>query len=67
MVNTIYANEVEHIVCMHEGDNGKYFLIKPETCQCSIKLRSFGNMILKKVKVTHIPINSNISTTGPKL
>ena len=67
MVNTIYANEVEHIVCMHKGDNGKYFLIKPETRQCSIKLRSFGNMILKKVKVTHIPINSNISTTGHKL
>ena len=67
MVNTIYANEVEHIVCMHEGDNGKYFLIKPATYQCQIKLRRFHNTILNKVRVTHIPINSNISTTGHKL
>ena len=34
---------------------------------CKIKLRSFGNTILDKIRVTYIPINSNISTTGHKL
>ena len=32
MVNTVFANQVEHIVCMQEGEKGKYFLVKPETC-----------------------------------
>ena len=67
MVNTIYANQVEHLICMQEGDNGKYFLVKPETRQCKIKIRSFNNTVLDKIKVAYIPINSNISTTGHKL
>ena len=36
MVNTSFENQVEHILCMQEGSNGKYFLVKPET-HCKIK------------------------------
>ena len=67
MVNTVYADEVKHLVCMPEDNSGKYFLVKPETRQCKIKLRMLNNMVLKKIRVTYIPINCNISTTGHKL
>ena len=43
MVNTVYADEVEHLVCMPEDNSGKYFLVKPETRQCKIKLRILGH------------------------
>ena len=67
MVNTVYADEVKHLVCIPEDNSGKYFLVKPETRQCKIKLRMLNNMVLKKIKITYIPINCNISTTGHKL
>ena len=67
MVNTIFANQVEHIVCMQEGKEEKYFLVKPETRQCKIKLRTYQNVVLDGVKITYLPINSNISTTVHKL
>ena len=67
MVNTIYANQVEHIVCMQEGNKGNYFIVKPETRQCKIKLRKYRDVVIDGVKVTYLPINSNISTTGHKL
>ena len=52
---------------MQEGHEGKYFLVKPETRQCKIKLRQYQGTVLDKIKVTYLPINSNISTTGHKL
>ena len=67
IVNTIFANQVEHIVCMMEGHKNKYFLVKPETRQCKIKSRNFNDLVIDKIKVTYLPINSNISTTGHKL
>ena len=67
MVQTIYANEIDYLVCMHEDNRNKYFLVKPETRQCKIQLRMWNNMILKKIKVTYLPMNCNISTTGHKL
>ena len=67
MVNTVYANQVEHKICMMEGHKGMYFLVKPETRQCKIKLRNFNDLVIDKIKVTYLPINSNISTTGHKL
>ena len=51
LVNTVFANQVEYIVCMHEGKNAKYFIVKPETRQCKIKLRAFHNVVLDKIKV----------------
>ena len=30
-VNTIFADEVEYIVCKHEYDVQRYFVVKPET------------------------------------
>ena len=54
-------------MCMHEGKNAKYFIVKPETRQCKIKLRSWNNAILDKIKITYLPINLSISTTGHKL
>ena len=66
MVNTIDANEIDYLVCMHES-NRNYFLIKPETRQCKIRFRMWNNMILKKIRTTYLPIICNISTTGHKL
>merc|ERR1712045_968896 len=60
MVNTVYADEVEHIVCVPEDNSGKYFSMKPQTQQCNIKLRTLNSMVLKNIKVTYIPINCNI-------
>ena len=31
MVNTVFANQVEYILCMHEGGKSKYFKVKSET------------------------------------
>ena len=51
MVNTIFSNQVEHIVCIQEGSKEKYFLVKPEARQCKIKLRSYNNTVLDKLKL----------------
>ena len=52
---------------MQEGHKGNYFLVQPETRQCKIKLKKYSDAVLDKIKVTYLPINSNISTTGHKL
>ena len=68
IVNTIYADEFDYIVCMHENiSEGNIFLIKPESHQCERMLRMWNNMVLDKIRITYLPINSNISTTGHKL
>ena len=59
MVNTIFANQVDHIVCMQEGKDEKYFLVKPETRQCKIRLRRWNNTVIDKIKITYLPINYN--------
>ena len=66
MVNTMYANEIDYLVCMHEC-NRNYFLVNPETRQCKVRFRMWNNMVLKKIRTTYLPINCNISTTGHKL
>ena len=70
MISTIYVDQIEHIVCMIEGGpstNQKYFIVKPETGVCAIKLRQFRNTALENINLTYISISSNISTTGHKL
>ena len=67
LVNTVFANQVEYIMCMHEGNDDKYFIVKPETRECKVKLRAFNNAIFDKIKITYLPINSSVSTTGHKL
>ena len=67
LVNTVFANQVDYIMCMHEGKNAKYFIVKPETRQCKVKLRTWNNTVLDKIKITYLPINLSISTTGHKL
>ena len=42
-------------------------LQKPETRQCKVRLRSWNSAIIDKIKITYLPINSSISTTGHKL
>ena len=66
MVNTISIDQVEHIVCMPESADPKYFTVNPKTGLCNIKLRQFKNTSHEKIKVTYFPLNSNISTTGHK-
>ena len=51
MVNTIFVNQVQHILCIQEGSNGKYFLVKPETRQRKIKLRKITILLLTKLKL----------------
>ena len=36
LVNTVFANQVEYIMCMHEGNDDKYFIVKPETKECKV-------------------------------
>ena len=67
LVNTVFANQVAYIMCMYKGKNAKYFIVKPETRQCKVKLRTWNNVVLDKIKVTYLPITSSISTTGHKL
>ena len=67
LVNTVFANQVDYIMCMHEGKNAKYFIVKPETRQCKVKLRTWNNTVLDKIKITYLPINLSISTTCHKL
>ena len=52
---------------MQEGKYNEYFTVKPKSSQCRIRLCMFNNMVLDKVKITYLPINSNILTTGHKL
>ena len=52
---------------MHEGMGERYFIVKPETKQCKVKLRKFNNVVLDKIKMTYLPITSSISITGHKL
>ena len=67
LVNTVFANQVAYIMCMREGIDAKYFIVKPERRQCKVKLRMWGNAILDNINTTYLPIISNISTTGHKL
>ena len=71
MVNTIYANEIEYIICEKENASfigeSKYFKVKPEGSTCNINLPQFKGLPLPKVFMTYVPIICNISTTGHKL
>ena len=67
IVNTVFANQVDYILCNHEGKSDRYFKVKPETKQCKIKLRAWNNTVIDKIRITYLPINSSISTTGHKL
>ena len=70
MVNTISVDHIKHIVCMKESsipEENKYFIIKPESSLCTVRLREWNNMALEQMKITYLPVNSSISTTGHKL
>lgn len=67
LVNAVFVNQVTYIMCMHEGKNPKYFIVKHETRECKVKMRTLNNTILDKIKITYLPINSSVSTTGYKL
>ena len=45
----------------------RYFIVKPVSTLCSIRLKEWNNMSLEKIKITYLPLNSSISTTGHKL
>ena len=51
IVNTVFANQVDYILCMHEGKDGKYFKVKPETRQCKVRLRQWNNTVIDKIKL----------------
>ena len=70
MVNTINADDVDHMICNIECDPRqipKYFTVKPTTSLCDVTLKEFNNTKIEPIKITYSPINSNISTTGHKL
>ena len=51
MVNTVYANEVNNIICLQEFQDAKYFLVKVETAwYCKLNLRLWNNMVFDKIK-----------------
>ena len=43
-------------MCMHEGNDDKYFIVKPETRECKVKLRAFNNAIFDKIKIPTFPL-----------
>ena len=45
----------------------RYFIVKPVSTLCSIRLKEWNNMSLENIKITYLPLNSSISTTGHKL
>ena len=71
MVNTVYANEVDYMICMYEGkkdnDPDKYFKIYPETLSVKIKMKTLMNFKLKGIYATQFGLNDNIATTCHKL
>ena len=67
MVNTVCASKVKCIICKYKDTKEKYFTVKPETRQCKIRLRMYNNITLDSIKITYLPVNCNISTTGHKL
>ena len=70
MVNTVYVDDVDHMVCMIECDPSqqpKYFTIKPTSGLCNVTLKQFHNIAFEPIRICYLPMNSNISTTGHKL
>ena len=70
MVNTISVNHIKHIVCTIDDNietDQRYFIVKPESTLCTVQLHEWNNMTLEKIKITYLPLNSSISTTGHKL
>ena len=70
MVNTVSADDVDHMVCMKECDLSQqptYFTGKPTNSLCNVTLKHFNNIALGPIRITYLPINSNISTIGHKL
>ena len=70
MVNTVSVDYVDHMVCMVDCDSSKrskYFTIKPTSGLCNVTLKQFHNIVLEPIRISYLPINSNISTTGHKL
>ena len=56
IVNTISVDHVKHIVCMVGEDKDvkkRYFIVKPETTLCSIRLKEWNNMTLE-LSLIHI-------------
>ena len=66
-VNTVLASQVDYIICMHEGKKDKYFIVKPKKSQCKVRMRMWDDTVLENIKMTYLPINCNISTTGHKI
>ncbi len=70
MENTVSVDDVDHMVCMIEWDSSqqpKYFTIKHTSGLCSVTLKQFNNIALEPIRISYLPINSNISTTAYKL
>ena len=70
MVNTVYVDDVDHMVCMIECDPSQqltYFTVKPTNGLCNVTLKHFNHIALEPINISYLPINSNISTTGHKL
>ena len=49
-----------------QSQEPKCFITKPTTSLCKIRLNQSHGTLLEPISVTHIPINSIISTTGHK-
>ena len=71
MVSTIYAHEVDYIICKKERTSTpgtpEYFKVSPESSNCTVRLKQFNTLPLLTIYMTYLPINCNISTTGHKL
>ena len=74
MVNTIYAHEVEYMICRHEKDdedNKKekpiYFKLDPQSDSVKVNMPTMNNFKFGGINVTQFRVNDNIATTCHKL
>ena len=71
MVNTVYATDVQYIICKKEkekeSDPDEYFQIEPKSSAINITCKYLGNLPIKGINMTQFGVIDNISTTGHKL
>ena len=71
MVNTVYAHEVDHMICMHERTDMRdpvvYFKIEPVSLAVQITMPTMNNFKFRGITATQFGVNDNIATTCHKL
>ena len=66
MVNTISVDHIKHIVCSINDNietNQRYFVVKPESTLCTVRLHEWNNMTLEKIKLPFFQVFQQLDTS----